>query len=382
MQFLVILTAALLIVAVLAVWTVARRKTIDRVVLGDMRRHRQQGSGTKHLFFCFVDHYEPLWQGVDFKQGMERVRVWHERYAGLVSPFRDNGGSPPKHAFFYPEEEYHPEYLDKVADICREGFGEVEIHLHHHNDTSENLRTKLVSFKNLLHRDHGLLHTDSVTGDPVYAFIHGNWALHNSGLNGEWCGVNDELKVLGETGCYADFTYPSAPHQTQPPITNRIYYATGDPNRPKSFHKGIDATYNQKPGGNFLLINGPLALNWRSRKLGLLPRLENGDITALNPATPERIDLWVKTGVVVRDWPNWIFVKVHTHGAQEANADYLLSERGAQMYRYLLDHYNDGDRYVLHFSTPWELYNCVKILESGDAESIARVENFTFPFQA
>ena len=27
--------------------------------------------------------------------------------------------------------------------------------------------------------------------------------------------TDDELKVLSETGCYADFTYPSAPHEAR-----------------------------------------------------------------------------------------------------------------------------------------------------------------------
>ncbi|MSQ94036.1 MAG: hypothetical protein EXR98_05710 [Gemmataceae bacterium] len=27
-----------------------------------------------------------------------------------------------------------------------------------------------------------------------------------------------------ETGCYADFTFPSVPSDTQPPIINRIYF--------------------------------------------------------------------------------------------------------------------------------------------------------------
>ena len=44
-----------------------------------------------------------------------------------------------------------------------------------------------------------------------YAFIHGNWSLCNSRPDGRYCGVNNELDVLRETGCYADFTLPSAP---------------------------------------------------------------------------------------------------------------------------------------------------------------------------
>jgi hypothetical protein len=358
-----------------AVWY-ARKKTIDRIVLGNLRRRRESFDGTRHVFFCFVDHFEPLWAGADRATGIRRVEEWHRSYPKLVDRFRDNGGRVPRHNFFYPEEEYIPECLDLLADLNRRDFGDVEIHLHHDGDTSDGLREKLLSFKKTLRDRHGLLHDDPETGEPVYAFIHGNWALDNSGLDGRWCGVNDELIVLRETGCYADFTYPSAPHRTQPPAANRIYYATDDPLKPKSHFNGEDAAYGRRTPGDLLMVNGPLALNWARRKRGVFPAIENGDITGTYPATPDRADLWVRTAVSVRGWPNWVFVKIHTHGTQEANSAYLLSEEGAAMYEYLLRRYNDGERYVLHFSTPWEVYRCIRALERGDEKGIRDIEEF------
>ena len=62
---------------------------------------------------------------------------------------------------------------------------------------------------------HGLLSRDRYTGEVGYGFIHGNWALDNSRPDGRMCGVDNELDVLRETGCYADFTLPSAPSPTQ-----------------------------------------------------------------------------------------------------------------------------------------------------------------------
>jgi hypothetical protein len=51
-----------------------------------------------------------------------------------------------------------------------------------------------------LHQRHGLLRKDPVTGQVLYAFIHGNWALCNSRPDGRWCGVKEEIKILLETG--------------------------------------------------------------------------------------------------------------------------------------------------------------------------------------
>jgi hypothetical protein len=74
------------------------------------------------------------------------------------------------------------------------------------------------------------------------------------------------------------------------------------------------------------LIQGPLAPNWLSRKWGLLPRLENGDLTALNPPTIGRFRLWCAANIHVAGRPDWLFIKLHTHGAQDLNAAMLLGD--------------------------------------------------------
>jgi hypothetical protein len=109
-------------------------------------------------------------------------------------------------------------------------------------------------------------------------------------------------------------------------------------------------------------------------------RLENGDITGINPGTPDRVDKWVRTAVSVRGWPRWVFIKVHTHGTIERNTSLLLSPEGAGLYADLLSRYNDGDRYVVHFVTAWQMYRCVRALESGDREAMRRIEDFDYAF--
>ena len=47
--------------------------------------------------------------------------------------------------------------------------------------------------------------------------------------DGRWCGLNNEIGLLCRLGCYADFTFPSAPSETQPAMVNAIYYSRDDP---------------------------------------------------------------------------------------------------------------------------------------------------------
>jgi hypothetical protein len=319
-------------------------------------RRRTVTSGPVHLHFCIGDHYEPYWNKADRETARRRVREWIRDYERIASAHRDADGRIPKHTYFYPIEEYDPEILDSLSDHCRRGFGDVEVHLHHDDDTAENLRSVLSRFVETLHRRHGLLRKDEA-GRVVYGFIHGNWALDNSRPDGKWCGVNNELTVLRETGCYADFTLPSAPDVTQTRTINTIYFAQDDPDRPKSHDTGREAEAGYWDEKSLLMIQGPLALNWRSRKLGLLPRIENGELSADNPATPDRIRLWLDAAVRVKGAPDHIFIKLYSHGAQEPNAAALLQGGNLDLiWTHLERHYNDGKRFILHYVTAYEMY--------------------------
>lgn len=321
--------------------------------------------GPTDLFFCVADHFEPGWSHPTIEQERRRVDLWVERFPKLAKRHRDAEGRPFQYTFFYPEEEYREEHLDKLARLCREGFGEVEIHLHHDQDTAEGLREKLIRFKTILAERHGLLRRDPATGDIRYGFIHGNWALDNSVRGGRWCGVNNELQILQETGCYADFTFPSAPSETQTRKINAIYYATDDPLQPKSHDTGTDVAVGGKASGDLMIIQGPLTLDWKNRKWGVFPRIENGEITSDHPPTPDRVDLWVRQGISVVGHPNWVFIKLHTHGAEEDNHDILLGEPMDAMLTYLEQNYNDGVRYRIHYVTAYELYRTIKQAEAG-----------------
>lgn len=337
---------------------------IASYVAQQFRSRPSLSQGPIHIFFCVADHYEPAVGGVPYEQECARVEKWMKLYPALASKHRDGSGRCPQHSFFFPAEEYRPEHLDHLANLSRMGFGDVEIHLHHDNDTAENLRTTLLEFKTLLYEKHHLLRKNPESGDIEYGFIHGNWALDNSGWAGKWCGVNNEITILRETGCYADFTFPSAPDGTQVQTINSLYYVTDDPLQPKSHNAGIPVEVGKKAYGDLMLIQGPLGLNWKARKLGILPRIENGELSGDNPPSNDRVDLWIKTHIHVQGQPNWIFVKLHTHGASEPNMDVLLGEPMDRMWTYLETTYNDGRKYCLHYVTAYEIFQAVKAAES------------------
>ena len=379
MTMLLVLLALVLLFAI-AMGLAIRARNMQIWLGSYLRRRRPRADGAPvHVMFCFVDHFEPMWGKVELPIQRQRMDRWCGDYRVMAGRHRDADGRCPQHSFFYPEEEYVQEHLDKLAALCAEGFGEIEIHLHHDDDTEENFCTTIRRFCELLHEKHGALSRDPVSGELSFGFIHGNWSLDNSRADGRWCGINNELILLRELGCYADFTLPSAPSDTQTSTVNSIYYATDDPNRPKSHDKGEAVRVGGSASGDLMIIQGPLALNWRERKFGVIPRIENADIRRSCPPTAERVDAWVRTGVHVVGRPEWVIVKVHTHGTQERDMDTLLGPQMDAMHQHLESVYNDGMNYVLHYVTAREVYNIVKAAEAGKSGNPHDYRDFVLP---
>ena len=257
--------------------------------------------------------------------------------------------------------------LDALAGLCGRGFGNVEVHLHHDNDTPAALRDRLGAFTEALFHRHGLLRRGA-DGRITFGFVHGNWALDNARPDGRWCGVNNEISVLLEAGCYADFTLPAAPDPSQTRTINSIYYAIDDPARPRSHEYGIPVRVGATPPPNGLLIvQGPLTFDMRRRIWKVLPGLENGAIDSSDAHLPtfDRFASWVDAGVAVAGRPEWVFVKVYTHGAVEDNAAVLLGPTMEAFHTDINRAFNDGKRYRLHYVTAYEMATLVKAAEAG-----------------
>src|SRR5579883_598549 len=310
----------------------------------------------KRVWLTFADHFEPLWNRADEKTAIERVKLWSQHWPRIASRFADCAGRPPRYTFFYPEEEYRPHLLSQLEPLVEAGIADVEIHIHHDGEGEQNFVDRMSSFIETLRIRHGLLRTQN--GRPVFGFIHGLWALDNSRPDGRWCGLNNEITLLRDLGCYADFTLPSAPHATQVELVNTIYWATDDPARPKSHNNGVTVTPGRSASGDLLLIPGPLTLARRPGKL--LPRLDTGELAWYDAPAPERVRAWLDDAPRVG---NSIFLKLFSHGAQEPNSqlllfgglDQCLSDLTAECAR---------RQYRLRYVNPWEMRTEVDRLQT------------------
>jgi hypothetical protein len=331
--------------------------------------------GLRHLLFALCDHYEPLWRGANEQTGATRVFSWLKRYEATLGVFRDADGRMPQHSWFFPGEEYRPTFLDALAQLAASHCGEVELHLHHDRDTPAVLTDKIRRYLSLL-AEHGHLCRDA-DGRARYAFIHGNWALANGRPDGRWCGVDSELQILFETGCYADFTFPSCPDPTQPGMVNVIYWPTGNLGRRRAYERGIVARTGQHFDDRVLMVTGPLGVALRQGTLR--PRLEYGDVTAQDPPTADRVRSWIAQDIHVRGRPDWVFTKVYTHGAQEPQTECILGPGGVALHRALTREFNDGTRWKLHYVTAREMFNIARAAMDGRSGDPSEFRDYLLP---
>lgn len=356
----------LMVLFIISIWVILKSRNMHLWILSYINnKFSQLGSKSnpneKHIYLCVADHFEPFWRNTDRELAIKRVRKWSDNYYNLAKKYTDSNGNHPVHTFFYPEEEYDEEIMSLIKGICNQGVGDVEIHLHHDNDTKENLTKTLNDFKKILYEKHGLLRKND-NGEIIYAFIHGNWALDNSLPNKRWCGVDNEISVLLDTGCYMDMTMPSAPSPTQSKIVNNILLAKGKDGCSKNYdHASIFSTGSIINKDQLLMIQGPVELNWGSRKFGVIPRIETGELSYDAPPTLERIKLWIKSNNTVRNNSNNIFIKLHTHGAQENNSDMFFDGGFEKLWSGLNDYISKDKNIKVHYVSAWDMYK--KVIE-------------------
>jgi hypothetical protein len=327
-------------------------------------RNLARNSSPLHLIIAIADHFEPSMthesRYADFAEQERRLIAWCQDYPKMASPWVDSDGYCLRHTYFYPAEQYNGDLVAILAEHCRQGWGEIEIHLHHgmkEPDTAENTRRILVQFRDCL-ADHGCLSTFQGQKEPRYAFVHGNWALANS-ANGSACGVDEEMEILGQTGCYADFTLPSAPHRAQVAKINGLYECALPLHKAAPHRRGRNLSLARSPEIFPLIVQGPLMLDFSNiSRRNPLPRIENAEITAKNPPTMKRLQLWKQAKIIVGGRPDWIFIKLHCHGLDPREQAAMSGASLSNFLRDLMASASDCD-YKVHFVTAREMVNII-----------------------
>jgi hypothetical protein len=323
--------------------------------------------GPVHLIIGVANHFEPSFlpempsAHADRHTQARRLKKWCREYPESVGVWRDDEGRPFRHTYFYPAEQYDEALIDCLAEHCQAGWGEIEIHLHHgiaSRDTGENTRQILLKFRDALAARGCLSRLDGI-GSPRYAFVHGNWALANS-ARGRFCGVDNEMRILADTGCYADFTLPSAPSCAQISKINALYECSIPLHERAPHRRGRDLESGRPPKVFPLIVQGPLLLDLGRPKRGWpFAGIENGELTTANPPTMRRLRLWQKVAIAVRGRPDWLFIKLHCHGMDPRDAPAMFGTPIQQFLGDLVGRARQRGELMVHFVTAREMVNLI-----------------------
>lgn len=331
-------------------------------------RASKKGSATNgptHIVILVANHYEP---GLG-SEGVARVVEWSKLAKETGNAIRDHDGTPFRHTNFFPAEQYERPILEELSALQAEGFGEVEVHLHHgveQPDTAQNTRKALIEFRDLLAEEHRCLSRESPDSHPRYGFVHGNWALANS-AGGRYCGVDSEMEILAETGCYADFTLPSAPDQSQVPRINAIYQCGHALTEAKPHRSGPDLKVGDEPALP-IIFTGPLVFNWKRRLYGLpIPRIDDGGLAQNYPLDLARFLRWKSAHISVAGQPNWVFIKLYSHAFFTWDQDIMIGEQMRRFMTEVLDLAERTREFKVHFASAREAFNMVMAAIDGKA---------------
>jgi hypothetical protein len=325
----------------------------------------------KHIVFVIANHFEPSWSRhglLDLDTQRRRVDDYYKLARQTGEAVTDADGTKFRHTNFFPAEQYDCRILETLAQMQSEGLGEVEIHLHHgvkQPDTAENLRKTLTGYRDVLAEKHKCLSRLNGQGQPMYAFVHGNLALGNS-AGGKYCGVDSEMQILQETGCYVDMTMPSAPDETQVPMINAIYEC-GLPLTQKIPHRSGRrvAAFGNQPQLP-LIFTGPLVFNWRRRVKGVpVPRIDDGALVESQKMDLTRLNRWLSANITVRNRPEWVFVKLYCHGFFDQDQSSCIGERARRFFSEVIENGERTGDYTVHFASAREAFNMVAAAIDG-----------------
>ena len=346
------------------------------------RLRRPSSPRPTRIWIAFADHFEPWWHQPDTATALERVANWTKGWPEIAARHADDAGRPPCYTFFYPEEQYHPRVIDDLRALRDRGIGDVEVHLHHDNDSPQAFVDRMSVFLHRLEGAHGLLRREN--GRVRFGFIHGNWALDNSLPDGRYCGLNNEITLLRDLGCYADFTLPAVPSPAQTRMVNTLYWATDDPLRPKSHDAGAPVRVGAAPTGDLLMVPGPLTVNVREWGTPGVPRIEIGELAGQCVPTRHRARLWVRAAPRLA---SDVFVKLFAHGAPEKNARPLLERgQGLDLALTCLKQEAAALGARLFFVSAWDMTRAIDAVRRGDdpvvAHAATRVQGNAGPLVA
>ena len=187
------------------------------------------------------------------------------------------------------------------------------------------------------------------------------------------------MQILADTGCFADFTLPSAPNAAQVAKIN-LLYECGLPLTSRAPHRRAKPLRCGLPPTTFpLIIEGPLLIDFGKREKGRLPvKIENAAVTGPNPPSLRRLQLWMRAAITVDGRPDWLFIKLHCHGMDPRDESSMIGEAAQRFMGDLMGWVRENPVNRLHFVTGREMVNIALAAADGNEGNPSDYRDYYF----
>jgi hypothetical protein len=186
------------------------------------------------------------------------------------------------------------------------------------------------------------------------------------------------MKVLAETGCYADFTLPAGLyHPAQIAKINSIYECTLPLDQAAPHRQGNDLRTGTASRTFPVIVQGPLMADWKTGIRSPRRMFETSAITGHNPMSLRRWALWKRAHVTVQGRPDWVFIKVHCHGMDPTQKDAVVGETFRNFLQQLVEGAAERNE-TLHFVTAREMTNIILAACDGKDGNPGQYRDYRF----
>ena len=321
----------------------------------------------KHLIFLMVDHYE---HGTTDKATLANKK-WCDSFRELSNSYRDDYGNRFRYTWFYPYDHHNDGIMRELSLMAYEGYGEVEMHWH----LTSALGLTPADYPDALaeaiawYQQFGAMITAGDNPRTAFGYVAGSWDLDGARPGPKSHGLTNQISVLFNEGCYADFTYSTIGTSAQPAKVNALFYVTDDPREPKSHNDGDDVVVGSVVNDRLMIFEGPMMMDWQGG-------LEYAAIEADPRFSHDRVDKWIKANIHVTGRPEWVFVKVYSHGAQSKNV--VIAHDMEVMLKSVIARCKERE-IDLHFMSAREAFNVAKAAEAGQSGNPEEYRDYYIP---
>lgn len=257
----------------------------------------------KRVVFFHCDHFEP------FQKDSEGniISLSHiEEFLKKLTQYP--WGSP---SLFFSSQAYYlaqnkfwsgsrKKEDEEIQELLKSANIDFQVHIHHEGWLNEVPSSPEINAQRLDEMLKLIIPKDKTE----WCFIHGCWALQAS--DATICNISNEVKVLLDNGCIADFTFPAGRPWCNPELT--VPHTVLPVNMVKGY---ITKFADPIPVAEAKVFEGRLLI-WASN---LSAQASSLDHVAMGTISPQQAACsWINSNTIIDDT---LYIKTHAHSLQD-----------------------------------------------------------------